>query len=96
MTKLNDRPLLETPKNEKSKAERLADRVLPTMKQAVRDAIADHHRAGNPVAVWHEGKVMLWYPDGTYRDVVEGAEESATAVPALDAPGQLSHPTPKV
>jgi hypothetical protein len=39
------------------------------MKRAVREAIAAHHRAGHPVAIWRDGQVVLWYPDGTYRPV---------------------------
>jgi hypothetical protein len=56
------------------------------MGEAVQDAIADHHRAGNPVAIWHEGKVVLWYPDGTYRPVDESAEEPVTAEPTPAPP----------
>jgi hypothetical protein len=57
------------------------------MKEAVRDAIADHHRAGNPVAIWRDGKVVLWYPDGSYRPVEETPEEPTTASTASEAPG---------
>jgi hypothetical protein len=35
------------------------------MERAVREAVAEHHRAGNPVAVWQDGRVMLLYPDGS-------------------------------
>jgi hypothetical protein len=87
MTKLNDRPLVEPAEKQKSDAELLADLILPSMQQAVSDAIADHHRAGNPVAIWREGKVVLWYPDGSYRPVDEVADEPATAAAATDTPG---------
>jgi hypothetical protein len=62
-----------------------AELVARAMGEAVDDAIADHHRAGNPVAIWHEGKVVLWYPDGTYRPVDESPEEP-TAVTEPDSP----------
>jgi hypothetical protein len=47
----------------------LAELVENAMKRAVKEAIAAHHRAGNPVAVWKDGQVVLWYPDGSYRPV---------------------------
>lgn len=37
------------------------DRMLRAMQRAVREALQDHKRAGNPVAVWHEGRVV-WIP----------------------------------
>ncbi len=46
---------------------RLAELVENAMKRAVKEAIAAHHRAGNPVAIWKDGQVVLWYPDGSYR-----------------------------
>jgi hypothetical protein len=48
---------------------RLAELVENAMKRAVKEAIAAHHRAGNPVAIWKDGQVVLWYPDGSYRPV---------------------------
>jgi hypothetical protein len=42
------------------------------MSEAVKEAISDHHRAGNSVAIWREGEVVLWYPDGTFRPVADG------------------------
>ena len=47
----------------------LADLVENAMKRAVKEAIAAHHRAGNPVAIWKDGQVVLWYPDGSFRPV---------------------------
>lgn len=37
-----------------------ADRAV---KQAVHDALLDHKRAGNPVAVWRDGKVVIVPPE---------------------------------
>jgi hypothetical protein len=56
-------------------SERLAQLVVNAMKRAVKEAIAAHHRAGNPVAIWKEGQVVLWYPDGSYRPVPSEASE---------------------
>ena len=45
--------------------------VREEMRQAVKAAIADHHRNGNPVAIWRDGRVVLLYPDGSIRPVDE-------------------------
>lgn len=44
-------------------AERVHDlpRILRALQQAVREALLDHKRAGNPVAVWRDGRVV-WIP----------------------------------
>ncbi len=44
-------------------AERVNDipRILRALRQAVREALLDHKRAGNPVAVWQDGRVV-WIP----------------------------------
>lgn len=46
-------------------AERVADvpRILQALNQAVRDALLRHKRAGNPVAVWRNGKVEWIQPE---------------------------------
>jgi hypothetical protein len=43
--------------------EKLADRELiqNALKRAAREAVLSHARAGNPVAVWRDGKVV-WIP----------------------------------
>lgn len=61
-------------------SERLAEMVERAMKRAVKDAIAAHHRAGNPVAIWKDGQVVLWYPDGSYQPVPSPPSDG-------DAPG---------
>jgi hypothetical protein len=55
---------LETP----SGSATLAAAVARAMERAVRRAIAEHHRAGDPVAIWRDGRVMLLYPDGTLQE----------------------------
>jgi hypothetical protein len=47
----------------------LAELVENATKRAVKEAIAAHHRAGNPVAIWKDGQMVLWYPDGSFRPV---------------------------
>jgi len=37
------------------------DRILEALRVAVREALRDHARAGNPVAVWRDGRVV-WIP----------------------------------
>lgn len=49
----------------------LADIVFKAMKRAVKQAIARHHQAGNEVAIWRRGKIVLLAPDGTTRPVEE-------------------------
>jgi hypothetical protein len=52
-----------------------SDLVENAMKRAVKAAIAAHHRAGNPVAIWKDGQVVLWYPDGSYRPIPSGTAD---------------------
>lgn len=40
---------------------------------AVREALLDHKRAGNPVAVWRDGKVVIVPPE----EIVFGNEDQA-------------------
>jgi hypothetical protein len=40
-----------------------ADRMLRAMQRAVREALQDHKRAGNPVAVWDNGRVVWIQPE---------------------------------
>ncbi len=37
-------------------------RILAAMDEAVRAAILDHKRAGNPIAVWRDGQVVWIAP----------------------------------
>jgi hypothetical protein len=68
-------------KNWRTDPNDFADLVTASAKVAVQDAIADHHRAGNPVAIWRDGQIVLLYPDGSTRPV--DAEESP--LPAASA-----------
>lgn len=47
------------PSDDRPPADRVGDvaRILFEMSQAVREALAQHKRAGNPVAVWRNGRV---------------------------------------
>ena len=46
--------------NISERTERL-DEIQQAMKQAVREALMRHKRAGNPVATWRDGRVV-WIP----------------------------------
>jgi hypothetical protein len=39
------------------------------MQRAVEEAVADHLRVGNPVAIWRDGQVVLLHPDGSIQPV---------------------------
>jgi hypothetical protein len=73
---------LNNPELQGNETERLvelrafSDLVENAMKRAVKEAIAAHHRAGNPVAIWKDGQVVLWYPDGSYVPVPSAPAES--------------------
>jgi hypothetical protein len=38
-------------------------RILAAMRRAVREAVLEHKRLGNPIAVWREGRVVWLQPD---------------------------------
>jgi hypothetical protein len=38
-------------------------RILAAMRRAVREALLEHKRLGNPIAVWREGRVVWLQPD---------------------------------
>jgi len=43
--------------------ELLQDRILDAIGDAVQEAIRDHKRAGNPIAEWRDGRVVLVPPE---------------------------------
>ena len=45
-------------------AERVEDvaSILRALRHAVREALLDHQRAGNPIAVWRDGRVVWIEP----------------------------------
>jgi hypothetical protein len=48
-----------------SPAERVHDvpRILAALKKAVQEALRDHKLAGNPVAIWQDGRVVWIQPE---------------------------------
>jgi hypothetical protein len=56
----------------------IADRktIPEAVRRAVREALLSHARAGNPVAVWRDEKVVWLQPDEVFRLI---AEQDATA-----------------
>lgn len=43
--------------------EELQDRIAEAAGRAIEDAIRDHKRAGNPIAEWRDGRVVLVPPE---------------------------------
>jgi len=43
----------------------LFDKAFRALKEAVAEAIAEHWRAGRPVHVWRNGRVVALFPDGS-------------------------------
>lgn len=43
--------------------EELQDRIVDAAGRAVEEAIRGHKRAGNPIAVWKDGRVVLVPPE---------------------------------
>jgi hypothetical protein len=74
--RLNDPQPKASEQERRAELRAFSDLVENAMKRAVKEAIAAHHRAGNPVAIWKDGQVVLWYPDGSFRPV---ASETADA-----------------
>ncbi len=54
------------------------DKTHQEMRQAVLDALRDHKQAGNPIAVWEDGKVKIIQPE----DIVLPDETSAVSAPS--------------
>ena len=54
-----------TPDSDLTPAQRVDDipRILSALRDAVRDALLDHKRAGNPVAIWKDGRVEWVQPE---------------------------------
>lgn len=46
-------------------SERINDRplILEALREAVREALQRHKKAGNPVAVWQDGRVVWIQPE---------------------------------
>jgi hypothetical protein len=53
------------PESLSTRAERVEDieRILEVLTEAVREALLRHKRAGNPVAVWRDGRVVWIAPE---------------------------------
>jgi len=62
--------------SERQPYERVSDipRILEEMRLAVREALALHKRAGNPVAVWRDGKVQWIAPEDIPSDALPPPE----------------------
>lgn len=52
-------------------------RILAAMREAVREALLRHKRLGNPIAVWHEGRVVWLAPEEIPVETGEQRSEGA-------------------
>ena len=48
--------------------------------EAVRHAIAAHHREGRAVPIWHDGRVMWLHPGGEIRAEAEVSTDTVVAL----------------
>jgi hypothetical protein len=60
---LGDSEMKNLSDEHRTPSERVEDlpRILDALRQAVREALLRHKQAGNPIAVWREGRVV-WIP----------------------------------
>jgi hypothetical protein len=67
--------------DDRTAAERVHDvlAILVAMRQAVREALLDHHRAGNSIAVWRDEQVVWILPE----DIPAEMERAAAADDSL-------------
>jgi hypothetical protein len=79
----------------------LAELVQAAMDRAVREAIAEHHRAGHPVSIWRDGRMCASTRTGrcgrsrtvsqrTERDSVRSMASGSGLSPQQFMPGELS------
>jgi hypothetical protein len=54
-----------SPESEPNPLDRVEDvpRILAAMRRAVREALLEHKRLGNPIAAWREGRMVCLQPD---------------------------------
>jgi len=64
--------MTNNPTAESDKIVEHAERVEAAVQAAVREALIQHKRAGNPIAVWEEGRVK-WIPPEDIRIPVPDA-----------------------
>jgi hypothetical protein len=50
-------------KNDSDLFDRYSDEINKAYERAVREALLRHRQAGNPIAVWQDGKVVILQPD---------------------------------
>lgn len=70
MTSNGTKPYSERPTSNGSAGwrddpEALVELIRERLGAATQAAIAEHHRAGNPVVIWREGRIVLLHPDGS-------------------------------
>lgn len=68
--------MTDTTEPDEDLLERMHDipRILRALRRAVREALRQHKLAGNPVAVWENGRVV-WVQPEDIPDFEDGAED---------------------
>ena len=62
------------------------DRITAAITQAVRRAIWDHYRTGDPIAIWRDGRVVIVPPEAIAALMGEAAPASMHASDQARAP----------
>jgi hypothetical protein len=72
--------MIERDDSQLTPAERIEDipRMLRALRQSVREALQEHKRLGNPIAVWRDGRVH-WIPPEEIPDTSLDEEQDERA-----------------
>lgn len=60
---------LEPPVGQDEQPAFFTPKALEAMQRAVSEAVSQHHRLGQPVAIWQDGRVVQLFPDGSVQPV---------------------------
>ena len=67
-----------------------AREIEQILRKAVREALLEHKRAGNPVAAWRDGKVVILQPDEIDIDENDSDDEQSPPSSSSTDYGQLT------
>lgn len=70
---MSSKPELNRRELDWTRLDDLTEVVADAMKRGVRNAIAEHHRAGRPVPIGRNGHIVLLHPDGSERPLPDTA-----------------------
>jgi hypothetical protein len=79
----------QAPERERTPAERVHDipAIMAAIHEAVREAVLDHARAGNPIVVWRDGQCVWIQPEDIPAELARA--EAAYAAHELDVMREL-------